>query len=51
MCEVFVKADGEEVQGAGETQPLCGTHGVDVVLEPLAPHGSNVRGIPTVPLS
>jgi hypothetical protein len=51
MCEIVVEAGGEQVQRAGEAQALSGSHGVDVVLEPLAPRGSCLRGVPTLPLS
>ena len=36
---------------AGEAQLLRGGEGVDVALEPFAPHGACVRGVPAVPLS
>jgi hypothetical protein len=39
MGEVLVEAAGEQVQGASEAQSLGGAHGLDVVLEPLAPIG------------
>src|SRR5215216_7458870 len=51
VCEIFVEAGGEQVKRAGEAQPLGGGHGVDVALEPFAPHGACLRGVPAVPFS